>query len=422
MTESMQFGPHYLAGCCQSLHLEGDATETVAASGRVLSSPDREMRHHECHGRWGHAFTCSILPNWFATSSLCHLEVLCLSECRWVNDYVVESLLQATGSKTLREIDLSWTSVTDASLRLIPRVLATTLEKIEIVGCSLHGRKTISDAGVEALSVCSRLSALSLYDYGAVSDQSISFVSQTCPDMRHLCIPSCYSCSDLGISLCLQKWPLLTLLDVSRIPGITDSTLESLSRSCPLLDTLKISGCIFVSDRGVRACAQGCSELTRIDVSSCPFFTDAGACAVGLVLGLTLESLDVASCSVTDAGVACLLATCVKLERLNLNGCTSVTDQSFAAIGRNAVGCHLRSVSLKGCAVSAEGIHQVLSECSLLAEIEIPPSALQPSFALEEHWVEGGWSRVSQVSDDGATFVRRGGYHELQKSCQCRDR
>lgn len=74
-----------------------------------------------------------------------------------MNDNVVDSLLLAAGGSSLRSIDLSWTSVTDASLRSIAEALAAVLERIKAVGCSLHGRKTITDTGVHALSRCSKL-------------------------------------------------------------------------------------------------------------------------------------------------------------------------------------------------------------------------------------------------------------------------
>ena len=81
---------------------------------------------------------------------------LSLNECRWLNDAVLYSLLHAmqvecaSGGGTrvnLVKLDLSWTAITDESLALTARLACDSLRVLKARGCSLQGRKTLSDAG-----------------------------------------------------------------------------------------------------------------------------------------------------------------------------------------------------------------------------------------------------------------------------------
>lgn len=49
------------------------------------------------------------------------------------------------------------------------------------------------------------LQVVKMYDYGGVSDDSLSLLAASCPALSKFCIPSCYSISDYGISTCVKR-------------------------------------------------------------------------------------------------------------------------------------------------------------------------------------------------------------------------
>ncbi len=135
------------------------------------------------------------------------------------------------GGVRVRELDLSWTAVTDASLVLLAAAAKGSLEKLKLCGCRHLGRRSITSGGVSALAACTKLQVLRLFDCPLVDDACIQALAQGCRKMRELSVPACYSLTPHAVLPVAQdekgrggsSWrDSLTRLDLSRLPLISE--------------------------------------------------------------------------------------------------------------------------------------------------------------------------------------------------------
>jgi hypothetical protein len=136
------------------------------------------------------------------------------------------------GGVRVRELDLSWTAVTDASLVLLAAAAEGSLEKLKLCGCRHLGRRSITSGGVGALAACTKLQVLKLFDCPLVDDACIQALAQGCRKMRELSVPACYSLTPHAVLPVAQahekarggsSWrDSLTRLDLSRLPLISE--------------------------------------------------------------------------------------------------------------------------------------------------------------------------------------------------------
>eukprot|EP00961_Rhodomonas_salina_P156565 2108271-Rhodomonas_salina.1 len=126
----------------------------------------------------------------------------------------------------LREVDLSWTAITDCSLKLLGNAAKGSLTKVKARGCSFQGRKTVTNEGVCALAACGNLRVLKMYDYGHVTDAAILKLAECCADVTELSVPSCYSLTDEAVINAAGLWGDLSAIDISGILFISDASLK----------------------------------------------------------------------------------------------------------------------------------------------------------------------------------------------------
>ena len=196
---------------------------------------------------------------------------LSLSECRWVNDAVAASLLRAMAVDgrllRLERLGFSWTSITDETFVAVGQLAGRSLRIMEARGCSLLGRKTITDVGTAVLNApalcarlaharvgeeeacrgcpgapeaatrawagvcalaaaCGGLEALDLYDYHGCSDASAQALAVGCARLRVLKLPCCHAISDHGLVVAGSGWATsLRTLDVSYNGHVDDGSL-----------------------------------------------------------------------------------------------------------------------------------------------------------------------------------------------------
>lgn len=99
----------------------------------------------------------------------------------------------------------------------------------------------------------------------------------------------------------------LALLDLSACASAcTTHSVRELAEGCPMLHTLKCFGCFHLGDDGVAPLAARC--------------------------GATLRRLDLSACDIGDASLHAIATHCSALRRLDVNGCTEVTDGALLRV------------------------------------------------------------------------------------------
>jgi len=190
----------------------------------------------------------------------------------------------------LERLDFSWTSITDETFVAVGQLAGRSLRIMEARGCSLLGRKTITDVGTAVLNApalcaclaharvgeeeacrgcpgapeaatrawagvcalaaaCGGLEALDLYDYHGCSDASAQALAVGCARLRVLKLPCCHAISDHGLVVAGSGWATsLRTLDVSYNGHVDDGSLARALAHLRCLLHLFVSGCKKITD------------------------------------------------------------------------------------------------------------------------------------------------------------------------------
>lgn len=201
---------------------------------------------------------------------------------------------------TLKALDLSRTSITPESLRIIAQVQGLVLEELHLQGC-----KELTDYSVEVL----------------VQQQ---------PRLLKLDISGCTELTSRSVQAVARGLKSLTFLSLSRDWRITEKGLaELLSNSC--LTSLDVSECLHISGtelvKGLKGSSGARAKLRVLNLRSCTYLRDLAVFSLTQLLGDSLRELDLTSCvNVTDLSVCAIATYLQKLEVLRLGWCKEVTD------------------------------------------------------------------------------------------------
>ncbi|XP_076589251.1 uncharacterized protein fbxl9 [Chaetodon auriga] len=201
---------------------------------------------------------------------------------------------------TLVALDLSRTSITPESLRVIAQVQDLVLEEL-----FLHGCKELTDYSVEVL----------------VKHQ---------PSLLRLDISACTELTSRSVEAVAQGLKTLTHLSLSRNWRITEKGLAELL-SVPSLRSLDLSECLHVSGteivKGLTGTRASRAQLETLSLKSCTYIRDLAVFSLTHLLADTLRELDLTSCvNVTDLSVRSIATYLQRLVVLRLGWCKEVTD------------------------------------------------------------------------------------------------
>lgn len=139
-----------------------------------------------------------------------------------------------------------------------------------------------------------------------------------------------------------------------------------------LVHNLDLStGVAYVTDLTVREVAFSCPNLRRLNISGCTNVTDRGmAFLARSACARRLTSLNLERCvGITDVGLRELGKTCTELENLNLSGCTEIADAGITAIAK---GCMRRRRERLGGKWAGGKLRRIrLTDCKLVTEAGI---------------------------------------------------
>lgn len=213
-----------------------------------------------------------------------HLEEIDLSNCRKVNDNVVQRLigwsdearkehanndqLNQVGSRKLRVLSLSYCkALTDDIMHHIATNANETLESLSLTRCT-----TITDMGFQYWNYRTfpHLKQLSLKDCTFLTDKAIISVANAAPHLEVLDLSFCCALLDTAVEVLCLGCQNLQSLDLSFCgSAVSDSSLVAVSLHLRYLESLLVKGCIRVTRAGVDALLSGFSPLTHINISQC---------------------------------------------------------------------------------------------------------------------------------------------------------
>lgn len=216
-----------------------------------------------------------------------HLEEVDLSNCRKVNDNVVERLIgwvnesplnslsnsdvtyhNDTGSKNLKILNLGYCKhLTDNVMYHIATHANERLESLDLTRCT-----TITDNGFQYWTYRNfpNLKKLSLKDCTFLSDKAIISLANAAPNLEILDLNFCCALLDIAIEVLCLGCQKLRELDLSFCgSAVSDSSLVGISLHLINLEKLIVKGCVRVTRAGVDALLSGYSPLNYINISQC---------------------------------------------------------------------------------------------------------------------------------------------------------
>ncbi|QWU88502.1 hypothetical protein CA3LBN_002810 [Candidozyma haemuli] len=143
-----------------------------------------------------------------------------------------------------------------------------------------------------------------------------------------------YMCPKVAPTVSFLQPSLKTLI-VTGSKALDDFALVEVAQRCPNLQVLDVRACENVTDHGIYSIGQKCKNLTTLNLGRKKrghLITDHSVCAVA-VNNPRLTTVGVAGCYITDRSIWQLTLTCGKrLQRLSLNNCPYVSDQSVPVV------------------------------------------------------------------------------------------
>uniref|UniRef100_A0A146SCB8 F-box/LRR-repeat protein 18 n=1 Tax=Fundulus heteroclitus TaxID=8078 RepID=A0A146SCB8_FUNHE len=206
-------------------------------------------------------------------------------------------------SSSLKALDLSRTSITPESLRIVAQVQDLVLEELHLQGC-----KELTDYSVEVL----------------VKHQ---------PGLLKLDLSGCPELSSRTVRAVARGLRSLTHLSLSRDSKITEKGLVELL-SVSSLVSLGLSGCLHSSgaelQEDLKASTAATAQLELLHLSGSTNLQDGVLVSLSQLLGGSLKELDLTLClSLTDLSVCSISARLQRLEVLRLGWCKEVTDRGL---------------------------------------------------------------------------------------------
>lgn len=176
---------------------------------------------------------------------------------------------------------------------------ARTLQTLHLSWCNLLGDEHFA----ESIAHFTALTDLDL-SWRTCSDASLRSIVRHLPQLQVLDVSGCGEVSADGFAAFGEsgvQHTQLTSLVLSWCRGLSDWNLACIARSCPNLETLDVSLCSNITDDGVLALAQ-CRRLRRLLLSRNKQITDKGAAV--LLVRLPLSRCASAHCSLPTALLA----------------------------------------------------------------------------------------------------------------------
>lgn len=214
--------------------------------------------------------------------------------------------------------DAFWFSATYDGRRAANDNMLVSMQYLNMTDCS-----NLTDRGIEGLAErCRKMDILILQGCDKITDTSLRHIADAA-----MCTSAATPMSDTIHTLSLAYSTALTSAGI----------LEFLPH-CACLETLDLSGLAsIVTDSFVLKMSKACPTLQNLTVQKCLLLTDTTLCS--LADNLWLERLDMTGCSkLTDAGVEVLSEACNGLRSVVFRRAKRLTNKSVFALMRNCLG------------------------------------------------------------------------------------
>lgn len=214
-----------------------------------------------------------------------------------------------------------------------------SIEVLDLCGCT-----RLTDAGLRSLGEhCHSLRSLDLSHAKLISDVGIAQIAFGCPELRKLKCHGLFYLSDprlaapkkgekaepwqttIGIAAIAENAIKLEEADLSGCFRL-NLVLQKYVSSLRFLKVVNLMGCNQTTTEALVALAKGCKALEDLTLTDCGKSVNATSMEAFGTYCKNIKTLVLSRCLSLDGKAIAGVAMCEKLEKLDLSGCTTLTD------------------------------------------------------------------------------------------------
>lgn len=142
--------------------------------------------------------------------------------------------------------------------------------------------------------------------------------------------------SDKSLDIVSKTCRNLTKIDINAAKGnrtdISSRGLEYLASGCKLLETVFLRRCINIDDVGIASLVMHCKYVQKLNIGGCSLITDKALKAVSNLA--YLKCINFSATDVSDNGVnfLCVGSSSLSLHEVYMNKCKNLSDTSVRSL------------------------------------------------------------------------------------------
>ncbi|XP_054548485.1 dynein regulatory complex subunit 6 isoform X2 [Talpa occidentalis] len=215
------------------------------------------------------------------------------------------------------------------------KYIVSTLQKrrlnvlrLNFRGCLLR-LKTLRYVGL-----CKNLQELNVSDCSTVTDESMRYISESCPGVLYLNLSNT-TITNRTMRLLPRHFCNLQNLSLAYCKKFTDKGLQylNLANGCHKLIYLDLSGCTQISVQGFRNIANSCTGIMHLTINDMPTLTDNCVKALVEKCRRITSVVFIGAPHISDSAFKALSAC--SLRKIRFEGNKRITDACFKYIDKN---------------------------------------------------------------------------------------
>ena len=243
----------------------------------------------------------------------------------------------SSGSRSLLKlssVDLSYTSITDASIKSLCEICPMLCE------LSLNCCTSVSAVSLQYIASLKHLRALSIADNATIKfhPHIAQFLAKSGDSLKALNISGMENVDTEVLGVCCKSLKCLIMADCREVTGSfihvstgQESKSLSLSQACPKLNILNLHSCHFTQHKSLSehliTILSNSAELQELDLSGIEKLSDE-------IVLLFIQSSDLSNlrsmnisrcCEISVAPIELLVEVCKSLTQLNLSHCRNIS-------------------------------------------------------------------------------------------------
>lgn len=234
----------------------------------------------------------------------------------------------------------------------------------------------LTNNGIESLGSCRHLTAISIVrsrqnypvSFKRINDLGMFLLSENCRGLESVTLGGFSTVTDAGFSAILHCCRNLKRFEIRNASLLSDLAFHNMTGAADSLVEMKVSSCNLITSEAVEQLAS-CTRLEVLDLCGCRSVADTGLSC--LTFFNKLATLNLSGADVTDSGLGVLGGGHSPIARLCLRGCRRITDKGISLLlGGGTISKTLASLDVGYMpGISDEAIYTIASSAQALTEL-----------------------------------------------------